>query len=305
MLYLPTSSILHREGWRSGLGGVKLYYQSWHPTSALAAKAALVIVHGLGSHSSLFQPLVERLVAENYCVYAFDLRGHGRSEGQRGYINCWDEYRQDLQQFVNWVQWQVGDRPCYLMGHSLCGAIALDYSLQFPDAVDGLILTAPAVSTQGISPLKLKLGRFLSWVYPRFSLNTGLRQRQPPTRDEAVNQAYTQDPLRHNQGTARLSTEFFKTNQQTWQRLPQLELPMLILQGEADLVAPVAMTRRCFGQLEGGNKRLHVYPGGYHDIWNDINRGQVIGDLLAWLGSLAGEAVEPAIAPPPTASLAV
>ncbi len=293
MLYHPARSILHREGWRSGMGDVQLYYQSWHPASDSAAKATLVIVHGLGSHSGLFKPLADRLVAENYCVYAFDLRGHGRSEGQRGYINRWDEYRQDLQQFVNWVQWQEGDRPCYVMGHSLGGAIALDYSLQFPDAVDGLILTAPAVSTQGISPFKLKVGRFLSWAYPRFSLNTGLRQRQPSTRDAAINQAYDQDPLRHSQGTARLSTEFFKINQQTWQRLPELEFPLLILQGEADRVAPATVTRDFFGKLEGENKRLYLYPDGYHDIWNDINREQVVGDLIAWLK----KQVEAAIAP--------
>lgn len=284
MLCNQTRQFKHCEGWRAGVGNVSLYFQRWHPVQKQPAKATVVIVHGLGSHSGLFQPLVDGLLAQNYCVYAYDLRGHGRSEGQRGYINRWDEYRDDLRQFVNWVQWQEGDRPCYVIGNSLGAAIALDYSLQFPDVIDGLILSAPAVSTQGISPLKLKVGGVLSKVYPRFSLSTGFKKKQPSTRDEAVNAAYANDPLRHSRGTARLSTEFFQVNQQTWQNIGELELPTLLLQGAADVVAPVAVTREFFGRMQGENKSLYVYPGGYHEICNDINRDQVIGDLLGWLG---------------------
>ncbi len=283
MLCNQTRQSRHCEGWRAGVNNVSLYFQRWHSAQKQPAKATVVIVHGLGSHSGLFQPLVDRLLAQNYCIYSFDLRGHGRSEGQRGYINRWDEYREDLRQFVNWVQWQEGDRPCYLMGNSLGAAIVLDYSLQFPDSVDGLILSAPAVSTQGISPLKLKAGRLLSQVYPHFSLSTGFKQKQPSTRDTAVNAAYANDPLRHSRGTARLSTEFFQVNQQTWQNIGELELPTLILQGSADVVAPVAVTRQFFGRMSGENKSLYVYPDGYHEICNDINRDQVIGDLLKWL----------------------
>ena len=282
MLCNQTRQFRHCEGWRAGVNNVSLYFQRWHPAQQ-QAKATVVIVHGLGAHSGLFQPLVDRLLAQNYCIYAFDLRGHGRSEGQRGYINSWDEYRNDLWQFVNWVQWQEGDRPCYLMGNSLGAAIVLDYSLQFPNSVDGLILSAPAVSTQGISPLKLKVGGLLSQIHPRFSLSTGFKQKQPSTRDAAVNEAYANDPLRHSQGTARLSTEFFKVNQQTWQNIGELDLPTLILQGSADVVAPVAVTRQFFGRMPGENKSLYVYPDGYHEICNDINRDQVIGDVLGWL----------------------
>ncbi len=283
MLCNQTRQFRHCEGWRAGVGNVSLYFQRWHPAQKQPTAATMVIVHGLGSHSGLFQPLVNRLLTQNYCVYAFDLRGHGRSEGQRGYINRWDEYRDDVQQFVNWVQWQEGDRPCYLMGNSLGAAIALDYSLQFPDVISGLILSAPALSTQGISPLKLKAGKLLSVVHPHFSLSTGFKKKQPSTRDAAVNEAYANDPLRHSRGTARLSTEFLKTNQQTWQNIGELELPTLILQGSDDAVAPVAVTRQFFGRMPGENKRLYVYPGGYHDICNDINREQVIGDVTHWL----------------------
>lgn len=289
----PTDPIVHREGWRAGEGGVKLYHQSWQSAPAQTAKASLVILHGLGSHGGLFQPLAERLVTQGYSVYALDLRGHGRSDGQRGHINRWEEYREDVHQFVNWVQSQSGHRPCYVMGNSLGAAIALDHSLIFPGAVDGLILTAPAVSTQGISPIKLQVGRFLSWVHPRFSLSTGFKQKQPPSRDPAVNDAYETDPLRHSRGTARLSTEFFQVNRHTWEHLAELELPMLILQGAADRIAPLAVAQQFFGKLVGENKRLQVYPEGYHEIWNDINREQVMDDLVAWLEAQVGWAIEP------------
>lgn len=271
-----------QEGWFQSTGNVKLYYQSWIPSQPATPRASVVMVHGLGSHSALFWPMVQHLLAENYSVYTFDLRGHGRSQGQRGYINRWSEFRDDLRQFLHGVSLKSRHSPCLLLGHSLGAAIALDYTLRFPDTIQGLMLTAPAVSCQGISPLKMQVGKLLSLLWPRFSLNTGLR-RQPPSRDAALNQLYAQDPLRHSRGTARLSTEFLRTNRHTWEHLEQLKLPTLILQGTADSVAPVAVTRQFFAQIPSRLKALYIYAGAYHEIWNDINRAQVMADLSRWL----------------------
>lgn len=281
-------NVLWQEGWFEGVGNVKLYYQSWAPALPVLPRASVVLVHGLGSHSALFWPMVQHLLDENYSVYTFDLRGHGRSQGQRGYINRWSEFRDDLRQFLHRVSLQSRHCPCFLLGHSLGAAIALDYALRFPDTIQGLMLTAPAVSSQGISPLKMQVGKLLSLLWPRFSLNTGLR-RQPPSRDAALNQTYVQDPLRHTRGTARLSTEFLRTNRHTWEHLEQLKLPTLMLQGTADSVAPVAVTRQFFDQISSRVKTLYIYAGAYHEIWNDINRAQVMADLSRWLEQTLGQ----------------
>lgn len=289
MLQAQTAQFLHQSGEFEGDQKLRLYYQSWSPAGS--PQAIAVLVHGLGSHSGLFGPIVERLTAENYRVYAFDLRGHGRSPGQRAYINGWSEYRNDLRLFLEMVSLREGDRPCFLFGHSLGGAIALEYALRFPQTIQGLILSAPALSVQGISPFKIKVGKLLSLVWSWFSLETGIRDRQPSTRDAAVNAAYAQDSLRHTRGTARLSTEFQQVNARTWRESAQLRVPLLLLQGEVDAVAPVAIARQFFEQLPIQNKTLRVYSGGYHEIFNDINRDEVMDDLSGWMAKALDSAI--------------
>ena len=110
-----------------GAGKTEIYYQSWHPD--LTSRAVLVIVHGLGAHSGIFRQLAEFVCDRKITVYALDLRGHGRSEGQRGHINSWSEFRQDLNAFIQLVATKEPTLPLYLLGQSLGGAISLDLSL--------------------------------------------------------------------------------------------------------------------------------------------------------------------------------
>ncbi len=277
----------HQVGQVQGVGQYQLYYQSWHPQKEETQGeetpvATLVLVHGLGSHSSLFMRLVDYLLAQRYCVYSFDLPGHGRSSGQRGFIQSWSDFRDSLHQLMEQVAVREAGRPCFLLGHSLGGAIALDYALRFPEEIQGLILSAPALGTQGISSLKLWMGRLLSRLWPRFSLNTGLR-RYSPSRDPQVNQAYATDPLRHSRGTARLSTEFARTLDWIHQHLNHLAQPILILQGGADPVARLQNSQTFFERLSQDDKTWRAYPEAYHELFNDLDTEQVLADVLVWL----------------------
>ncbi len=118
------------QGTFQGANGLDLYYQTWHPQTL--ARAVLVIVHGHGGHSGIFTRMVEYLNKRDYIVYSFDLRGHGRSPGQRGYINSWAEFRADLKAFLNLVRTKEPDLPLFLIGQSMGGTIALDYVLSKP-----------------------------------------------------------------------------------------------------------------------------------------------------------------------------
>ena len=83
------------------------------------ARAVLVLVHGYGEHSGRYGNLVKPLAELGYAIYAFDLRGHGESPGQRGHIMGWGDYREDLQRFLHHVQELEKDRPLFLYGHSM------------------------------------------------------------------------------------------------------------------------------------------------------------------------------------------
>jgi alpha-beta hydrolase superfamily lysophospholipase len=270
----------HFSGTFKGFGGLDLYYQSWHPETQ--AQAAVVMVHGLGGHGALFEIAVQDLIAQYYEVYTFDLRGHGRSPGQRGHIMIWQEFRDDLHAFLQHVSHERSGCPCFLWGHSLGGTIVLDYALRFPENLQGIIVTAPALGKVHISPFKLALGRLLSNVFPSFSLKLGIRGPSNVPDPNLVT-AYLNDPLRHEYGSARLATEFLTTVNWISQNTAHLKVPLLILHGGADEVAHPDASRTFFQQVMFPDKEHHEYPGYYHDLYVDISYQTIFLDLRNWL----------------------
>jgi alpha-beta hydrolase superfamily lysophospholipase len=272
--------MLHVEGQFTGQAGLAMYYQRWSAENP--CKAVLGLIHGLGSHSGWFASLAPGLVAQGYRVYGCDLRGHGRSAGQRGYINQWEEFREDLAAFHQFIQTENPTQPIFMLGHSLGGVIALDYVLHYPNALSGLITMAPAIGPVGISPVKLAIGQVLSQVWPRFTLNSGITH-DSGSHDAAIVAAYNTDPLRHSKGTARLVTEYLETTRFIHGHLQQLTLPILILHGSSDEVALPESSRYFFKQLRSEDKEYREYAGGYHDLHNDDCAPTVNRDIINWL----------------------
>jgi alpha-beta hydrolase superfamily lysophospholipase len=270
----------HQEGYFRGTGEVNLYYQSWHPLNN--PQAIVVLIHGLGSHSNLFSNIVQHLVKTGYAVYGLDLRGHGRSQGQRGHINSWSEFREDIQIFLKLIELQEPKYPCYLLGHSLGAIIALDYVLRIASSVKGIITMAPPLGKVGISPVKMNLGRTLSLVMPRFVLSVGLAGNQI-TRDQNVQETFTTDVLMHSVGSARLATEYLATKAWIQSHTVNLRVPILILHGGSDSVAPPEGSRVFFQQIAFPDKERYEYPQSRHALHRDLDYQSVLADLEDWL----------------------
>jgi alpha-beta hydrolase superfamily lysophospholipase len=273
----------HNEGTIEGVGGLKLYYQSWHPEGNV--RAVLAIVHGLGGHSGLFNNVVQYFIPKNYAVYSFDLRGHGRSQGQRGYINSWDEFREDLRTFIQLIETQEPGCPYFLLGHSMGAVIVLDYVLRSPteaSALQGVIALAPALGQVGVSPFKLTLARLLSRVWPRFTLSTGI-DLSAASRDPAVLAAYERDELRHTRGSARLATQYLDTVAWIQEHVADWQLPLLILHGGGDQVVLPEGGHAFFKRVTFPDKERREYPEVYHEIQSDLNYQEVLADLGNWL----------------------
>ncbi|MBD2775714.1 alpha/beta hydrolase [Iningainema tapete] len=269
----------HREGSLKGVRGVNLYYQSWHPLGNPCAIA--LIVHGLGSHSGLFSNVVEHLIKCGYAVYGLDLRGHGRSQGQRGHINSWSEFREDLKAFLQLIETQQPGCPRFLLGHSLGGVIALDYVLRFPKSVQGLITMAPPLGRVGVSPLKLTLGRTLSQVMPRFALNTGFASATASSDRNVL--AISTDRFMHSRGSARLATEFLAAIAWIQFHADDLQVPILILHGGADQVALPEGSRIFFEKISFPDKERYEYPQSRHALHRDLDYPEILTNLEDWL----------------------
>ncbi|MEA5578839.1 alpha/beta hydrolase [Anabaena sp. UHCC 0451] len=276
-------NIYHSVGTFKGVGGLDLYYQSWNPGGKI--RGILALVHGLGGHSGLYKNIIEHLLPKQYAVYGLDLRGHGRSPGQRGYINNWVEFRDDVRAFLQVIQKQQPRCPIFLFGHSMGGMIILEYVLRYPEdtsALQGVITVAPSIGEVGVSPVRVLVGKMLSRAWPRFSLNTGL-EITAGSRDPKIVTTYTEDPLRHTRGTARFSTEFFATLAWINAHAHEWKLPLLILHGGADRVVLPGGSELFYQRVTYPDKLRIEYPGAYHDLHCDINYHEVLTDMNNWI----------------------
>ena len=277
---LVTVAQAHQEGWFTGAGGLSLFRQSWRPAGP--ARAVLINIHGLGDHSGLYPALVEHFTARGMAVYAADLRGNGRSAGQRGYVERWDEYRDDLARFVALVLQEEPGRPVFLLGNSLGGLIVLDYVLHQSEGIRGVIAASPPLGRVGVPAPLMALGRILSRVWPRFSVRTGL-DLSGLARDPVVLETVLADPLFHRVGTARLSTEVVAAISRVQAAAPRFPLPLLVVHGSADRLVPPDGSRAFVARVGHPDKELREYSGAYHVLFADLDRERVLTDVERWI----------------------
>ena len=271
----------HSEGILRGADDLELYYQYWQPERE--ARAVLAIVHGHGEHSGRYANVVRSLVPCGYAVYGFDQRGYGRSRGQRGHIDSWAEYREDLGAFLRWLANQEPHRPVFLMGHSMGALVVLDYLVHQPGGIHGAIISAAPLEPAGVAkPSLVLLSRLLSRVCPRFPLRLAL-DTSALSRDAAVVRAYVKDPLVHGTFTARWGTESLAALARVKTRATDVNVPILFIHGEADRLNYPEGSRNFFENVAFADKSLHVYPEMYHELHNDIGYELVMSDLERWL----------------------
>lgn len=270
----------HVESTFQGEGGLNLYFQAWLPDGK--TKVCVAIVHGIGEHSGRYRNVVEHVVPLGYAVYSFDLRGHGKSPGKRGFVNSWEEYRRDVNTFLDKVRKEQACRKLFLMGHSLGGLIVLNHLLHYPQQLDGVIASAPALAQTGTSPLLITLAHILSSIAPGLTMKTGL-DATAISRDPAVVQAYTSDPLVHGLATPRLGAEMDTTMAWTRAHAADFNLPLLIIHGEGDRIVPYTVSHEFYEKASSKEKEYISYPGGYHESHNDVHKAQTLEDITRWL----------------------
>jgi len=276
----PLSQASEWTGEFRGAGGLRLFRRRWRP--AEPARAVVVNIHGLGDHSGLYPTLVDFLVARGIAVHAPDLRGNGRSPGPRAYVTRWDEFREDLQRFLEVVHAEEPGRPVFLLGNSLGGLIVLEYALHHPEGLRGVIAASPPLGRLGVPAPLMFLGRILSTLWPTFSMRTGM-DLSGLARDPAVASTVLADPLFHRVGTARLSTEVVAAIARVQAGAARFPLPLLLLHGGADRMVPPDGTRRFAAAARHPDVRLIEYAGGYHVLFADLDRERVLGDLERWV----------------------
>lgn len=269
------------EGTFKASGGIDLYYQVWR--NGEKPRAILAIVHGFGEHGGRYSRLVEHMIPNGYALYALDLRGHGRSPGQRGHITAWSEYREDVRAYMEMIWKNEPGIPVFIFGHSMGALIGLDYILHYPDRLQGAIISgAPIQPTGAASPALILVARVLSNLWPTFAMNLGL-EVEAISRDPKVVQAYRSDPLVHGKTTPRWGTESLDTVAWVKTHAGELQVPLLMVHGGDDRLGAAAGSEWFCAQVRNPDKQVIVYPGSYHEVHNDLDSDRLMADLDAWL----------------------
>lgn len=258
-----------------------LFLREWKPEAG-RPRAAVAIVHGFGEHSGLYDSVAGFLTARGFAVSCVDLRGHGQSPGRRGHVQAWSDYRDDVEWMIGTIRGKSAGVPIFLLGNSMGGLIAADFSIRHSGEISGLILLAPAVGEIGVPAFLMKLSRIFSGIWPTFTLKSGI-QRSRLTRDPTAIARLDADPLVHSLGTARLGSEMLDAIARVKQKAPELTLPVLVLQGEADLVTSPASTREFFQSVGAADKTLKTFPGAYHNLVIDLVKDEAMRDIDSWI----------------------
>jgi acylglycerol lipase len=260
---------------------VDIYYQAWLPDGGV--KAALMFVHGLGSHSGRYMNVVRHLVPEGIAVYGHDHIGHGRSGGARGRIRRFEDFTETIDTYHAMVRGWQAEKPIFLFGHSMGGLIATQYLIDHPLVFRGAILSAPALQIpEGISGAKLLASQVLARLAPQ----AGLLRLNPDhlSRDPEVVRSYRNDPLVfHGRTPARLVLELMKAMRRTGQGIGKLSLPLLIILGGGEKIVNPAGARMLFEKSGSQDKTLKIYEGLYHETFNEPERARVLDDMRTWL----------------------
>ena len=271
------------EGEFSGYKNLNLYYQCWLPSND--PRAVLLVVHGLAEHSGRYANLVNHFLPKGYAVYGFDQRGHGRSQGPRGYVENFSYFINDLKTFLGVIRNKHHGVKIFIVGHRVGATIASAYAVSHQDEFDGLILSAATLKAgAGVSLGLIVVARVLSLLLPKVGLC--VIDASSISRDQAVVDAYVNDPLVYRgKIRIRLGTEIIKAMQVLPSQMPRIHLPILIMHGTADRLSDPKGSEILYNRVNSRDKTLNLYNGFFHEIFNEPGREQVFADVEAWLAA--------------------
>jgi alpha-beta hydrolase superfamily lysophospholipase len=264
----------------SARDGTRLHVERQPPHGA--PRGVLVMVHGFAMHSGPYRSVAAAFAGAGLDVTSFDCRGHGRSEGRRGYVARFSEYLDDLQSVLAAAAAESPALPAAVLGHSQGATIALAYALEERSPLAALVLAAPWLALKMKVPaVKRAAAALLGRVWPTLALPNGIRAADA-AREPAVQAQLTGDPLIHHLATSRWFNEARALQATLPVRAAGLRVPTLMAIAGADRIAD-AQAALDFARAAGPIVDVKIYEPAFHEILLDPDAPEIVADLVSWL----------------------
>jgi len=262
-----------------GATGFNIFVRSWRPSAK--PRAIVVIVHGFNAHSGQYGWVAGQFVDAGLAVYALDLRGRGRSDGERFYVDKIADYVNDVKSLVDVVKSREPGLKVFLLGHSAGGVTSSLYCLDHQAELAGFICEDFAFQLPA-PDFALAALRGLSHLAPHAHVLK--LKNEDFSRDAEVVAAMNADPLiAHEVQPTRTLAELARADERLKNEFPGITLPLLILHGTGDKAALAKGSQLFFDSAGSTDKTLKLYEGFYHDPLHDIGKEQVMNDIGSWI----------------------
>lgn len=247
-------------------------------------KGCVTIVHDAGDHGGRYRELAGELADAGWAVALPDMRGHGKSEGERGH--CWGlpEPVRDIESVRDHLAYRMPEAPKMFVGIGLGALYCMAYAQAFPDHVSGMVLLGPWLSPKGTPPAKAKgLKAMFAKPKPSDAGSLGIGDDMW-TADAAEQAARKADPLTHDAITRHALEHLPAQATEVVAKAATITAPTLILHGSDDRIAPIETARG----LAGGKLELREIAGSGHDLLHDAKAAEVRAAILDFFTGLAG-----------------
>jgi acylglycerol lipase len=259
--------------------GLNLFYRSWRPSTT--PRGVVAIVPGFNSHSGYYSWAGECFAEHGLAAYAIDLRGRGKSDGERFYVQRFDDYVSDVHTLLSHARSREPGQRIFLLGHSAGGVVACLYALAHQAELAGLVCESFAFKVPA-PDFALAVFKGLAHVAPHAHVLH--LKNEDFSRDPAVVAAMNADPLiAHETQPTQTLAEMVRADERIEREFGSITLPVLILHGTNDKAAKVSGSKQFHEQAGSGDKTIELYEGAYHDPLNDTVRDTVMGDILRWI----------------------
>ncbi|MHA1964011.1 MAG: alpha/beta hydrolase [Candidatus Thorarchaeota archaeon] len=274
--------MIYKESKYIGFDGTRMFMALWRPDDD-KPRALVIALHGVGGHAGDMKSIGEFLADKGIAVFAPDQKGFGHYSGTKGHVMSFEEYEEDIQNLVMQVKDTYLNRITYIFGASMGGLNAIRYVLKYPRTVDGLLLHCPAVShnlDMGIG--KRIAGSILSTLNVKRYVPIGIEYTNASRNPEHIKRLEN-DSLRVNIVTPRFGMEMLKASKGAMQSAPDIIMPVLLQQAGSDKIVIPEKSKEFFDNLGSADKTWHLYDGFYHQLHEEPEKDQVLGDLYSWL----------------------